>query len=156
MVESETSLPEVVLRVTLIYAGLVVMVRIAGKREVGELGPLDLLTMLILSETVSPALTGQDTSLSASLTAAATLIALNVMAARLIYRSRTLERLIEGVPRTIIENGHLNRSLCEKEHITDQELAAALRREGVSSPAEVEHAVLEPRGTITVIRKARR
>jgi uncharacterized membrane protein YcaP (DUF421 family) len=83
------------------------MVRLGGKREIGELGPLDLRAMLLLSL----AFTADDTSLAAALTAVVTLILLNV-----IVGSRTLERLIEGERRTSIEEGRVNRAPCEREH----------------------------------------
>ena len=66
MFTNTTPLAEIVVRVVAVYTALLVMVRIAGKREIGEFGPLDLLGMLLLSETVSPALTAEDSSLTAA------------------------------------------------------------------------------------------
>lgn len=154
MTPESPGLLEVVGRVTLVYVFLLVIVRVAGKREIGELGPLDFLAMLMLSETVSPALTKQDSSLPVALTAAGTLIALTMLVSWLSYRFRTFERLVDGAPRVIIENGRVDVVVCRSERISEQELESALRREGIDAPDEVRRAILEPNGRITVIPKA--
>jgi uncharacterized membrane protein YcaP (DUF421 family) len=148
-----TPLLEIVGRVVVIYVALLVMVRAAGKREIGSLGPMDLLAMLLLSETVSPALTRQDPSLVASLTAAGTLLALTTLVSWLNYRFRAAEGVIEGRPRVVIRDGRVDDAVCRSERISDQDLAAALRKEGVASPEDVATAIVEPNGRITVIPK---
>jgi uncharacterized membrane protein YcaP (DUF421 family) len=144
----------VVARVVLVYVVLLVMVRAAGKREVGSLAPLDFLAMLLLSETVSPALTEQDTSLPVALTAAATLLGLTTLVSWLSYRFRAFERFVDGTPRVVIAHGLVDESVCRSERISVQDLASALRNEGIASPAEVACATLEPSGRITVIPKS--
>lgn len=151
MLEPTTSLLEIVLRVVVLYGVLVVMVRIAGKREIGQLAPLDLLAMLVLSETISPALTAQDHSLPAAFTAAATLLALTAGMGRLAYHSRRVERWIDGEPVELVRDGHLIEKAARRERVTRQELDTALRKEGVETLAEVRRAVVEPNGEITVI-----
>jgi uncharacterized membrane protein YcaP (DUF421 family) len=136
-----------------VYTALLLMVRVSGRREIGELGPLDLLGMLLLSETVSPALTGEDASLPAALVAAATLLTLAATIGRLTFGSRVLERLIDGSPREIITDGTIDREVCRSERITEQELGSALRQQGVASAEEVERATVEPTGRITVVKK---
>jgi uncharacterized membrane protein YcaP (DUF421 family) len=146
---------EVVARAALIYAALVVLVRVAGRREVGQLTPLDLLGMLLLSETVSPAFTGEDASLTAGLAAAATLLALSGLLGRMSYRWPRFERWMEGAPVPLVDGGRVDEEACERHRVSDQELAMALRKEGVLEPGEVRLAMLEADGTISVI-KARR
>ena len=109
--------------------------------------------MLLLSETVSPALTAQDTSLPASLTAAGTLLVLTAIVGRLTYRSRAIERLIDGRPRKLITDGVVDERACQEERITAQELEIALRREGVERPTDVKVSYVEPTGKITVVRR---
>ncbi len=154
MTPESPALLEVVGRVTLVYVLLLIMVRVAGKREIGELGPLDFLAMLLLSETVSPALTKQDDSLPVALTAAGTLIALTTLVSWLSYRFRTFERLVDGTPRVIIADGRVDSGVCRSERISEQELESALRREGIDGPEGVRRATLEPNGRITVIPKS--
>ena len=151
MFEPSRSLVEIVFRVCVLYGALVVMVRLAGKREVGQLAPLDLLAMLVLSETVSPALTGQDTSLSAALVAAATLLAATALLGRLAFRSRRAERWIEGAPVVLVEDGRIVEAAARSERVTRQELESALRRHGLDDVSVVRRAVVEPNGEISVL-----
>jgi uncharacterized membrane protein YcaP (DUF421 family) len=148
-----TPLLEVVGRVVVIYLALLVMMRVAGKREIGSLAPMDFLAILLLSETVSPALTRQDTSLAASLTAAGTLLGLTTLVSWFSYRFRWIERLIDGPPRVVIRDGHVDDEVCRAERLTAQDLASALRKEGIVSPSDVACATVEPTGRITVIRR---
>lgn len=142
---------EIVARVVCVYVGLLILVRISGKREVGELGPIDLLAMLILSETVSPSLTAQDTTLAGGLIAAATLLALGALVARLNWWSPRFERLVEGEPVVLIEDGRVHEEAERAERITAAELAQALRRSGVEDLKDVKRAVVETNGQITII-----
>jgi uncharacterized membrane protein YcaP (DUF421 family) len=146
---------EIVARVTAVYVMLLVLVRCAGKREVGQLGPLDLLAMLVLSETVSPVLTGQDTSLGAGLVASGTLLGLCATVGRLVYWFPRFERLVEGSPVVLVEDGRLHPAAERAERVTAEELAQALRRAGVADLQDVAQAVVETNGEITVVcRKA--
>jgi uncharacterized membrane protein YcaP (DUF421 family) len=149
----QTPILEIVARVLLTYLGLYVLVRLSGKKEIGQLGPMDLLAMLILSETVSPALTAQDTSVVASWTAAATLLATGVCIDWWTHSSRAAERWIEGRPLVIIDRGVVRRALMGRLRITDQELEAALRAQGLESPSQVKRAVVETTGHITVVKQ---
>jgi uncharacterized membrane protein YcaP (DUF421 family) len=154
MTPESPGLLEVVGRVVLVYSLLLVMVRAAGKREVGSLAPLDFLAMLLLSETVSPALTKQDTSLAVALTAAGTLLGLTALVSWLSFRFRTFERLVEGTPRIVIDHGQVDDEVCRSERISAQELGSALRKEGIASAEEVTCATVEPNGRITVIARS--
>lgn len=151
MLDPSRPLLEIVLRVCVIYAALVVMVRLSGKREIGQLSPLDLLAMLVLSETVSPALTAQDTSLTAALVAAATLLAATVLLGRLTFHSRRVERWIDGTPVVLVKDGRIIETAARSERVTRQELESALRKHGVEELAKVRRAVVEPSGGISVL-----
>jgi uncharacterized membrane protein YcaP (DUF421 family) len=144
---------EILFRVTIVYFGLLILVRIAGKREVGQLGPIDLLAMLILSETVSPVLTAEDQSLGAGLIAAGTLLALGAGVGRLSYAFPWIEGLIDGKPVVLIRHGRIDRDAQQRERISRAELNQALRRQGVSDPSEVEEAVVETNGEISVVKR---
>jgi uncharacterized membrane protein YcaP (DUF421 family) len=144
---------EIVARVVCVYVALLVMVRVSGKREVGQLGPIDLLAMLILSETVSPVLTAQDETLGGGLIAAATLLALGATVGRLTWWSPRFERLVDGEPVVLIENGRVHEGAERAERITAAELAQALRSAGVEELADVKLAVVEVNGEITIVPK---
>jgi uncharacterized membrane protein YcaP (DUF421 family) len=151
VLDNVTPLPEIVLRVVVLYAALVVMVRLAGKREIGQLTPLDLLAMLLLSETVSPALTGQDGSLPAALVAAATLIALTATIGRITYRSPRVEQWFDGKPVVLARGGDVDAAALERERISRSELEAALRKHGVTRVSDAERVTLEADGSISVV-----
>jgi uncharacterized membrane protein YcaP (DUF421 family) len=107
--------------------------------------------MLILSETVSPALTAQDKSLPAALTAASTLLVLTVVMSRLVHRYPRVERFVEGSPVDLVRGGRVIERAVRDERVTRQELDSALRRNGVETLEEVHRAVVEPNGEITVL-----
>ncbi len=144
---------EPIVRVTIIYVFLLVLLRLSGKREVGQLGPMELLTILLISETVSPALTAEDSSVSAAMLASGTLIVLTVLIAVVTYLSRAFERVIEGAPRALVQAGQLNRATLRAERITDADLQASLRKQGLRSLDQVEEATVENDGQITYIKK---
>jgi uncharacterized membrane protein YcaP (DUF421 family) len=151
-IPTDVSLLEIPVRVVLVYASLLILLRLTGKKELGQLSPMDFLTMLILSETVSPVLTKQDTSFTAGILAAATLLGLTLLVDQAVFRSRRLEEFLEGQPRTLIEDGKLDAGTLKREKISRQELDIALRREGVAALDDVARAVLEPTGHISVIK----
>lgn len=142
---------QVIVRVSTIYLFLLVVLRVAGKREIGQLGPLELLTMLLISETVSPALTAEDDSVTTAMIASGTLVVLTVLIAAGTYASSKLERLIEGEPRVVFENRELKADVMRGERITRPELDSALRKQGLRSLDQVEKATVEPNGELSFI-----
>src|SRR5262247_2885386 len=93
---------ELVLRSAIVYSALIVILRVTGKRNTGQLAPFDLVLLLVLSNAVQNSMNGGDNSLLGGLISAATLIALHYVVAVLTFKSRKLEVLIEGAPRTLI------------------------------------------------------
>jgi uncharacterized membrane protein YcaP (DUF421 family) len=142
--------PELIVRAVVIYAALFLLLRIVGKKHVGELAPFDLVVLLILSECVQGALTADDTSITAGVVAAATLFAANQFVGYISSRSKTLDRLLEGKPRILVRNGTVCKDVLAREHITHSELVEALRREGCTSLTKVRYAVLENDGQISI------
>jgi uncharacterized membrane protein YcaP (DUF421 family) len=151
MFEMSTDWWEIIVRVVLVYVGLLVMVRLSGKRQLGQLAPMDLLTLLLVSETVSPALTGEESSVTGGMLAAGTLFVLTLVIAVLAYRLRGFEAISEGTPRVLIRDGQLFEKVMASERITVQELGTALRMNGVQTIDEVMLAMVEPSGVISFI-----
>ncbi len=141
---------ELIVRSIIIYIFLLVLIRVTGKRQVGQLAPFDLILLLVLSNAVQNAMNGGDNSVQAGLISAVTLVALNYGIGFATYRSKKLEALIEGRPKLLIHNGKLYKDVMEQEHLTQHELDAALRRQGVSSIGQVHIAMIENNGEITV------
>ena len=126
------SLPwwEFVLRGVIVYVFLLIILRMTGKHQTGQLAPFDLVLLLILSNAVQNAMNGGDNTVLGGVISATTLIVLHQAVAFMTYKSKKLEGWIEGTPRTVIHNGVLNESVMRSELLTHHELAAALRAAG--------------------------
>lgn len=144
-------LVEKVLRPLIVYAVLVMLVRLAGKREFAQLNAFDLIVLLTLSNTVQNAIIGNDNSLIGGIVGAVTLIGVNWLVVRFMYGHEKLDRLIEGDPVTLVEDGRVLRDCLDKEMITVAELEAAAHRQGFASLEDVGRAVLEPGGTLSFV-----
>jgi len=144
---------EKILRPVIIYVVLVIGLRLAGKRELAQLNPFDLVVLLTLSNTVQNAIIGNDTSVTGGIIGAATLLLVNYLVVRFLYGHRQIEQIVEGDADALIENGQVNMERLQKEIITLAEMEAAAHKQGFASLSEVEQAVLEPGGTIAFIGK---
>jgi uncharacterized membrane protein YcaP (DUF421 family) len=144
---------EKILRPIVVYFFLVIGLRLAGKRELAQLNPFDLVVLLTLSNTVQNAIIGDDNSITGGIIGAATLLLVNYLVVRFLYRHEKLDRYVEGEPCLLIENGKIREEQLAKEVLTRQELLAVANRQGIGSLEEVERAVLEPSGTISFIAK---
>src|SRR3954449_10591582 len=104
------SLPwwEFVVRGLIVYAFLIILLRVTGKRQVGQLAPFDMILLLVLSNAVQNAMNGGDNSVTGGIISACTLVAMNSLVGELPYRSKFLEGLVEGRPVPLIHDGHLN------------------------------------------------
>jgi uncharacterized membrane protein YcaP (DUF421 family) len=151
------SLPwwEFVLRGFIVYVFLILILRVTGKRQTGQLAPFDLVLLLVLSNAVQNAMNGGDNSVLGGLISATTLIGLHYVVAFVTFKSKRLEALIEGTPRMIIHNGVANEQVMRSEFLTHHELAAALRACGCNEISQVHLAMLENNGQITVSMRVR-
>ncbi len=121
---------EVVLRSAIVYVFLLLLLRLTGKRQIGQLAPFDLVLLLVLSNAVQNSINGGDNSVTGGLISAVTLIGLNLGIGFATFRSKSLEALIEGRPLLIIHNGHVFEDVMHRAKLTHHELTAALRRAG--------------------------
>ena len=149
------SLPawEMMIRAVAVYSFLLVTLRLTGKRQIGQLAPFDLVLLLILSNAVQNSMNGGDNSLIGGLISALTLLIFNFGIAWFTYRNKTFARLVDGVPEVIIHNGKIIETRMNREQITHHELETALRQAGCSGVHDVQFAVLETNGAITVIKR---
>ena len=146
-------LAEKVLRPVIVYIFLVALLRVFGKRELAQLNPFDLVVLLSLSNTVQNAIIGADNSLTGGLVGAFTLLAVNYLVVRFLFRHRRLDQFLEGKPTTLVQDGHLRERALAKELLTRSELITVLHRQGFTGLDEVDSCVLEPGGTFYVHRK---
>ena len=152
--EVGSGLPEVVLRVAIVYLFLVVVLRISGKREVGQMSILELIVVLLISDAVQNSMVGDNTTVWAGPVAVATLLALDYALAWLTRRSKSMRKAIEGEPRLLIRNGRLLRKALREEKLSVDEVETAVRAHGLAKIDDVQDAVLETDGSISVIPRA--
>ncbi len=142
---------EKVLRTLGVYVFLLVGLRLAGKRELGQLNPFDLVVLLVLSNTVQNAIIGNDNSLVGGLLGAAILLTLNYGVVRFLYRHPALDRLIEGDSDVLVRDGRVLEHRLERELITPAQLEAAARRQGIERLSDVKSCRLETGGALTFV-----
>lgn len=144
---------EKIVRPMIVYAFLVISLRLSGKRELVQLNPFDLVVLLTLSNTVQNAIIGDDNSVSGGLIGATSLLVINYLVVRFVYDHSKLEQIVEGKADVLIEDGKVKTQHLKKELITMAQLEAAARKQGFASLAEVAQCVLEPGGTLCFIGK---
>src|SRR5262244_4074306 len=130
LIHPDVSILEKILRPILVYFFLVVSLRLAGKRELAQLNPFDLVVLLTLSNTVQNAIIGNDNSVLGGIVGASTLLLVNYIVVRFLYSHEKLDRLIEGDPELLIENGQVCQESLKKELITVSELEEAAHKQG--------------------------
>jgi uncharacterized membrane protein YcaP (DUF421 family) len=144
---------EKIIRPAVVYLFLIVGLRLAGKRELAQLNPFDLVVLFTISNTVQNAIIGNDNSVAGGLIGATTLLVVNYCVVRFVYSHPALDRIIEGDARALIENGQLLRDNLKKELITLAELVDAAHKQGFESLDVIDRAVLEPGGTVSFFKK---
>ena len=141
---------EFVIRAVIVYFFLLFLLRITGKRQVGQLAPFDFVLLLVLSNAVQNAMNAGDNSLLAGIILALTLVLLNLGIGNLVVRSKSIAGLVEGRPQVIIHNGVCFEDVLRHEKINHHDINAALRSAGCLSISEVHYAILENNGEISV------
>jgi len=144
---------EKILRPIFVYVFLIVGLRLSGKRELVQLNPFDLVVLLTLSNTVQNAIIGEDNSVTGGIIGATSLLVINYLVVRFLYKHRGLDQFIEGRADVLIEDGKIKTHNLKKELITVAQLEAAARKQGFDSLSEVQQCILESGGTITFIGK---
>ena len=142
---------EKIVRPLLVYAALLVLLRLFGKRQLAQLNPYDLIVLLTLSNTVQNAIIGNDNSVLGGLVGALTLLLFNMIVVRFLYRHREVDEVIEGSATVLVENGCVVQSALDEELITLHELEAAAHKQGFTSLKEVDKCMLEPGGTLAML-----
>ena len=147
---------EFVLRALVVYGALLLLVRLSGKRSVGQFTPFDMVLLILLGNAVQNSLIGRDVSLVGGLLLAATLIALNYVVGWLAARSRRFDRVVEGKPVRIICDGVLDQEMLRSEGVTEGDVMEALRHNGLDDLADVRSGWIEQDGQISIVPKKRR
>jgi uncharacterized membrane protein YcaP (DUF421 family) len=149
----EVSYWEKGVRTAAVYFALLILLRLAGKRQLAQLNSFDLIVLLLVSNVVQNAVIGPEDSLTGGLLGAAFLLLLNYTVVRLTFLHPTLNRILEGRESILVAGGRLRRKTMKRELITTSELDAALRRQGIGGVEDVETVKLEPDGTLSAEQK---
>jgi uncharacterized membrane protein YcaP (DUF421 family) len=150
MFHSQLPILEKILRPVIVYIALVIFLRLFGKRELAQLNPFDLVVLLSLSNTVQNAMIGEDNSVTGGLIGAFSLLAINWLLARLLFKLPKVNEALEGTKTVLISHGVVDHDALNKETLTEMELRSVLHKQGINRYSEVETAVLEPNGTFYV------
>jgi uncharacterized membrane protein YcaP (DUF421 family) len=143
-------LAEKIIRPVVVYAFIVIMLRIFGKRELAQLNPFDLVVLLSVSNTVQNAIIGDDNSVTGGLIGAFALFGVNYLVVRFLFRHRRLDEILQGTPTKLIEDGHVCKDGLAKELLSESELLTVAHRQGFADLQEIEHCTLEPGGTFYI------
>ena len=144
---------EVVVRSGAVYLFLIIVLRISGKRQIGQLAPFDLVLLLVLANAVQNSMTGGDNSLVGGLISCVTLVGLNYLVGYVTFRNKKLEEIIEGRPQVLILKGKVLEDVMRDTKVTRNELEAALRQGGCPDVADCHSAILENNGVISIVKK---
>jgi uncharacterized membrane protein YcaP (DUF421 family) len=141
---------EKLLRPVIVYLVLVLLLRLFGKRELAQLNPFDLVVLLSLSNTVQNAIIGEDNSVTGGIIGAFSLLAINWLVVRVLFRSRRLTRAFEGRATILVHDGQIDQRALERESLSREELFEVIHRQGFEGLHQVRKCELEPNGTFYV------
>jgi len=142
---------EIILRTAVVYVVVLLLLRIAGKRELGQMSAVDLVVILVIANAVQNAMTGGDNSLIGGIIAASTLVAMNLAFSRVANRLPFLEHLFTSEPTLLCDDGKLIARNLARENVTREEIEMAAREHGIDDLAKVQAAILERDGSISII-----
>ena len=145
------SVGERVLRALLVYAFLLVAIRVFGRRELGQLTAFDLIVLLTLSNILQNAMIGDDNSVTGGVVGALVLLSANFAVALGVFRSKKVEELVEGKTHILIQDGRVRRRALQRELMTESDLMSAVHRQGLERFEDVKLAFSETNGTISII-----
>lgn len=144
---------EIVLRTMIVYVTVLGLLRIAGKRELGQMSPADLVVILIIANAVQNSMNGGDVSLIGGILSAATLVGMNLVLVRFGRRIPILGRLVVEEPTLLLQDGKPIEQNLKRERVDIEEIEMAAREHGIADLSEVAAAVLEIDGSISTIPK---
>jgi uncharacterized membrane protein YcaP (DUF421 family) len=143
-----------VIRAGAVYLFVLLLLRMAGKRQIGQMSTGEFVAILLISNAVQNSMNGGDNSITGGMVLALVIIGLSILVDYLTYRSRKLEAIIQGVPTLLIHKGKPIQENLRRELVSPHELRTILRRQGIHDYCDVETAILESNGSVSVTRKS--
>ena len=144
---------DIALRAAFLYAFVVFLMRVMGRRELSSLSPLDLVLLIVLGDAIQQGMTQDDYSVTGAVIAVSTIAVVQVGISYLSFRSRRARRVLEGEPVIIIEDGKLIERNLRRERLTEDEIAEKMRMQQIASVEDVEWGILESSGNMSFIPK---
>jgi uncharacterized membrane protein YcaP (DUF421 family) len=145
---------DIVLRGTVIFVALYLLVRLMGKRELGQMTPFELIVLVVIGDLIQQGVTQNDFSLTGAVIAIATIAFWAVVLSWASYLWPRAERLLEGQPRVIVHDGELLTDNLRRDRLTASEIESEMRLAGIAHMSDVAWAILEPRGKISFIQRS--
>jgi uncharacterized membrane protein YcaP (DUF421 family) len=144
---------DIALRAVFLYAFVVFLMRVMGRRELSSLSPIDLVLLIVLGDAIQQGLTQDDYSVTGALIAVSTIAAVQVVISYVSFRSRRARRVLEGEPIVIVQDGKLIVRNMKRERLTEDEIAEEMRKQQIATVADVDWGILESNGTMSFIPK---
>ena len=144
---------DIVFRAIVLFAFLLLVMRVSGRRELSSLTPFDLLLLVIVGDLIQQGVTQSDTSVTGAMIAVATIAGLSVFSSWLSFRWRGARRVLEGEPIVLVQDGNVIEHNLKRERMTEDELTEEMRLNQIASLDEVAWAVLESSGQISFVKK---
>ena len=145
---------DIVLRATFLYAFVILLVRVIGRRELSSMTPFDLILLIVLGDAIQQGLTQDDYSVTGAVLAISTIATLQVFTSYLSFRSRKARKLFQGEPIVLVEHGELVQKNLRRERMTADDIAEEGRQQELTSLDQIEWAILEANGSISFIKKS--
>jgi uncharacterized membrane protein YcaP (DUF421 family) len=144
---------DIALRGIVLYAFVVFILRVIGRRELSSLSAIDLVLLIVLGDAIQQGLTQDDYSVTGAVIVVSTIAALQVGTSYVSFRSRRARRVLEGEPIVIVQDGKLIERNMRRERLTEDEVAEEMRAQQIASVEDVEWGILETNGTMSFIPK---
>jgi len=142
-----------IVRASVVYLVVMMLLRIGGKRQVGQMGMPQLVALLLISNAVQNSMNGNDSTITGGIILASVIMFWSFLFELLTSRSKKFENIIQGRPTVLIRNGKLLFEQLRKERLSPSELKVLLRKQGVHHINEIEQAILESDGYVSVRKK---
>jgi uncharacterized membrane protein YcaP (DUF421 family) len=145
---------DIVLRAIVLYAFIVLVMRVIGRRELSSMTPFDLVLLIVLGDAIQQGLTQDDYSVTGAILAVATIASLQVFTSYLSFRSSRARKVLEGEPIVVVDHGEIVQHNLKRERMTEDEVAEEMRQQQIGSLDEVDWAIIESNGSISFIKKS--
>jgi len=144
---------DIVLRAIALYAFVIFVMRVIGRRELSSMTPFDLVLLIVLGDAIQQGLTQDDYSVTGAILAVATIASLQVFTSYISFRSRRASKVLEGEPIVLVDHGQIVEKNLKRERMTTDEVAEEMRQQQIASLDDVDWAIIEANGSISFIKK---